>query len=80
MVSADLDDTDTLEKAFQGAHAIFAVTDFWQPFFDPASRAKLKPGQILNQYCYDREVQQGMNIGHAAAKVETLERLVCSSL
>lgn len=34
----------------------------------------------MNEYCYDREVRQGKNIADAAAKVETLEKFVCSSL
>ena len=29
LVAADLDDQASLEKAFAGANAIFAVTDFW---------------------------------------------------
>ena len=80
MVAGDLDHPATLEKAFQGAHAIFAVTDFWQPYFVPANRLKVKPGQTMNEFCYDLEVQQGKNIAQAAAKVEGLERLVYSSL
>ncbi len=34
----------------------------------------------MNEFCFDLEVQQGKNIANAAAKVETLERYVCSSL
>lgn len=80
MVRGDLDHPDTLTAAFSGAHAIYAITDFWQPYFNPANREKLKEGQILNELCFDLEVQQGKNIANAAAKVETLERYVCSSL
>ncbi len=29
MVSADLDDVKSLEKAFEGAYAVFSVTDYW---------------------------------------------------
>lgn len=29
MISADLDDKDSLVKAFEGAYAVFAVTDYW---------------------------------------------------
>ena len=32
IVAADLDDEDSLIKAFVGANAIFAVTDFCEPF------------------------------------------------
>lgn len=80
MVRGDLDHPDTLAAAFSGAHAIYAITDFWQPYFNPGTKEKLKEGQILNELCFDLEVQQGKNIANAAAKVETLERYVCSSL
>jgi hypothetical protein len=29
MVSADLDDKESLVKAMKGAYGVFAVTDFW---------------------------------------------------
>ena len=80
MVRGDLDDPDSLTAAFSGAHAIYAITDFWQQFYNPASREKLKEGQIMNEFCFDLEVQQGKNMADAAAKVKTLERYVCSSL
>ena len=80
MVHGDLNDISTLVAAFQGVNVIYAVTDFWQPFFDPSSKAKLKPGQIMNQFCHDLELQQGKNLANAAATVETLERYVCSAL
>jgi len=32
VVSADLDNVDSLKKAFAGAHAVFAVTNFWEHF------------------------------------------------
>lgn len=80
MVRADIDDPSTLIPAFQGAHAIFAVTDFWSPFFDPANQSKLKPGQTMNEFCYELEISQGKNLANAAAKVDTLERYVYSSL
>ena len=30
----------------------------------------------MGQYCFDREVQQGKKIAHAAVKVEAVERYV----
>lgn len=30
VVQANLDDTDSLRRAFEGAHIIYAMTDFWQ--------------------------------------------------
>ncbi|MCJ1360459.1 MAG: hypothetical protein MMC33_010464 [Icmadophila ericetorum] len=79
MVKGDLDDTESLTNAFKGATAIFSVTDFWQPFFNPANQAKLKPGQTINEWCYEYELQQGKNIADAAAGVQGLNRLIFSA-
>ncbi len=32
VVSADIDDTESLKKAFAGAYGVFAVTNFWEHF------------------------------------------------
>lgn len=32
VVSADLDDVESLKKAFAGAHGVYAVTNFWEHF------------------------------------------------
>ena len=81
MVTADVNDTDSLLAAFQGAHAIFAVTDFWGAFNDPANHEKAAAaGQTINIFAYDHEIQQGKNVVDAAAKVEGLERFVYSAL
>jgi len=80
MVAANLDDTSSLVSAFQGADVIFGVTDFWQPYMNPANREKVKPGQAMNEWAYEYEKQQGMNIFDAAAKTEGLQRLVFSTL
>ncbi|ORX34493.1 hypothetical protein BD324DRAFT_604686 [Kockovaella imperatae] len=50
LVKADLDDTESLKRAFEGAHGVFAVTDFWS----------------LGDNAKERETQQGKNIGDAA--------------
>ena len=85
MVAADLDDASSLQSAFKGATAIFAVTDFWQPFMaiamDPARQAKeLKPGQTVNEWAYNHELNQAKAVIDAAAKVQGLQRFVWSSL
>lgn len=80
VVRADLDDVASLEKAFQGANAIFAVSDFWGLYGDPANKDKPKPGQLLNEWAAEYETQQLKNVVDAAAKVDTLERFVLSSL
>ena len=84
MVQADLDDPSSLHSAFSGATAIFAITDFWAPFFDPESRKKVKPSQSLNEWAYEKELAQAKAIIDAAAKVDVdeggLQRLIWSGL
>lgn len=80
VIQADHDDPSTLPAAFAGAHTIFSVTDFWSPFYNPSTSSLLSPGQSLGEYCYEKELQQGKNIFDAAAKIESLERIVVSSL
>ena len=80
MVKGDASDTDSLIAAFKGATAIFGLTDFWTPAWDPSSYGKLKSGQTINEYCFDLEVQQGKNIADAAAKTAGLQRYIYSSL
>lgn len=81
MVRADINDAASLTAAFQGAYAIFAVTDFWAAFFDPESRASAaKKGVTINEHAHDVEVAQGKKIADAAAGIGTLERFVYSAL
>ena len=80
LVKADLNDKESLIKAFKGANAIFSNTDYWAQFYNPATQAKLKSGQTINEYCYDLELQQGMNVADAAATVEGLDRLIFSAV
>ncbi|EMC97145.1 hypothetical protein BAUCODRAFT_441050 [Baudoinia panamericana UAMH 10762] len=82
LIAGDLDDPTTLDQAFKGATAIFAVTDFWQFMDDPSTFAQAeKEGRLPNQIAMDREIQQGKNIIVAASKhLATLERLVVSTL
>ena len=82
LVAADLDDQASLEAAFEGANAIFAVTDFWQFLKDGETfKVAEKEGKKPNQVAMEREIQQGKNMVHAAAKqLSTLERLVFSTL
>ena len=56
------------------------MTDFWNEAYSPATQSKLKDGQTINEYCYEKELQQGKNIVDAAAEVEGLQRLVLSAL
>ncbi|RDW93598.1 NmrA/HSCARG family protein [Aspergillus mulundensis] len=81
MVTGNFDDPSSLAAAFKGASAIFSVTDFWPPFFNPSAREKAAASnKSIGEYCRDLEVQQNRNIIDAAAKVDTLERFIFSSL
>ncbi|PHH52734.1 Beta-glucosidase 1B [Ceratocystis fimbriata CBS 114723] len=73
MVSANLDNLETLIPAFAGANIIFSVTQYWEPFF--AGRAKAAElGITCRRYAYDVEFQQGKNIVDAAATtIDTLD-------
>lgn len=79
MVSADLHDPPSLLKAFSGTHAIFSVTDFWAPYFDPNNQTKAhQQGKTIGQLAYEMEYEQGRNIADAASQISSLERLVIS--
>lgn len=84
LVAADQDDVDSLVKAFKGAHAIFAMTDYWAPMHDPKVRATAaERGITAEQQCAEIETLRGKNMAVAAAAPEmqkTLGRFVYSSL
>lgn len=84
IVQGDLDDKDSLVPAFEGANLIFSNTDFFGHLWQGLSLApEVLAGRSPNQYAYDREVEQGLNIAEAASKpsvLKTLERFVLSSL
>ncbi|KAJ4992423.1 NmrA-like family protein [Stagonosporopsis vannaccii] len=80
VVSADLGDPTSLEKAFTGANAIFIVSDFWGIYGDPANSDKPAEGEPLNLWAARTEKQQLLNAIKAASDVSTLERLVLSAL
>ena len=70
IVQAELNDVDSLAKAFAGANVIFSVTNYWEPFFRPDCRQTAEAqGISCRKYAYDVEYQQGKNIADAAASV-----------
>lgn len=75
MVQTDLDDPDSLKKAFKGANVIFSVTNYWEPFFRPDCRKEAEETGISpREYAYDVEFLQGKNIADAAVTtVDTLD-------
>lgn len=70
MVAANLDDEDSLIKAFNGANAIFAVTDFYEPF-----ATGIGPEKAM-----EIEYSRGVKLARAAAQTTTLEYYFWSTL
>ncbi|KAK8087574.1 hypothetical protein PG997_002535 [Apiospora hydei] len=88
IVKGDHDDIYSLKAAFQGAHAIFAVTD-WAANYARVSEDKSlqdqarAAGRSLEEYAGDLETSQGINLAQAASDpsvLATLERFVFSTL
>ncbi|PNP46501.1 hypothetical protein TGAMA5MH_01959 [Trichoderma gamsii] len=48
--------------------------------YDPYNYGKLRPGQTINELCFELEVKRGKNMANAASDVDTLERFVFSGL
>jgi len=69
VVSADVNSEESLLKAFNGSTAIYAVTNFFEPFASGGPEHAMKV-----------ELQQGKNIADAAAKTATLKHLIWSTL
>ncbi|MCJ1284643.1 hypothetical protein MMC26_003978 [Xylographa opegraphella] len=69
VVAADLDDEESLVKAFDGVQAIFGVTNFWEEL------AKLG-AEAASTY----EQGQAIKLASAAAKTKTLEHYIWSTL
>ena len=42
VVQANLDDVESLKKAFSGAHGVYAVTNFWEHFSAEKEKAQAK--------------------------------------
>ena len=84
LVQGDMDDIPSLTHAFAGATAIFAMTDYWYPLFDPQVRAEAtRKNMIPNQLCAEIEMTRGKNLALAVAAPEvqkTLQRYIYSSL
>ncbi|KAK4888966.1 hypothetical protein LTR27_012187 [Elasticomyces elasticus] len=78
VVEADMSRPTDLKAAFDGAHVIFAVSDFMGIYFDTALQTT--PGKDRNECAAEQESQQLKNVIDQAAKTPTLERFVLSSL
>ncbi|PMD57227.1 NAD(P)-binding protein [Hyaloscypha bicolor E] len=85
VVQADVDDPQTLIPAFRGAHVIFAVTDFWAPYFAAFEEKSKISDRETGEYAYAIEVHRRKNIVDAADVMlkeegSKLERFVSSTL
>ncbi|KAF7556801.1 hypothetical protein G7Z17_g1152 [Cylindrodendrum hubeiense] len=69
VVQADVNDYNSLEKAFEGSHVIYALTDFFEPFSKSGHEEAIKI-----------EVQQGINLANAATATTSLEHFIWSTL
>jgi NAD(P)-dependent dehydrogenase (short-subunit alcohol dehydrogenase family) len=69
VVQASFDDEASLKKAFEGVHAVFAVTNWWEMLFQGKSQDE--SGVI--------EEQHGMNLARAAAATRTVEHYIWST-
>lgn len=69
IVAADLNDEASVVKAFMGAYAIFAVTNF----FEPADSLGVEEARKI-------EYQQAINMVKAAKKTPTLQHYLWSTL
>ncbi|KKK20847.1 hypothetical protein ARAM_005303 [Aspergillus rambellii] len=66
---ADLNDEASLVAAFKGAHVVYAVTDFFEPFMKSGVEEAKKI-----------EYRQAINLVEAAKQIPTLEQYVWSTL
>ncbi|ORY15179.1 hypothetical protein BCR34DRAFT_559233 [Clohesyomyces aquaticus] len=86
MVTANLEDVESLKAAFRGASVVFGNTDFWGHMQDSGTyeRARLE-GRSANEVARDREIEQGKHMVDAVAAITDsdeglLERFVLSTL
>ncbi|KAI4114909.1 MAG: hypothetical protein LQ345_004401 [Seirophora villosa] len=89
MVVADRYNVLALRIAFKGATAIFAITDFWQPYLKAlAAHAGLREVLVAPRLNFNSarrlaeedEIDQGRKMVNAACGLDTLEHFILSSL
>jgi NAD(P)-dependent dehydrogenase (short-subunit alcohol dehydrogenase family) len=69
VVKADFEDEASLRAAFDGTHAVFAVTNWWESLFQ--GKSQHESGEI--------EERHGMNLARAAAATRTVEHYIWST-
>ncbi|KAM0232314.1 hypothetical protein ACHAP5_010773 [Fusarium lateritium] len=78
ILEADMEDVESLVKAFERAHAIFVNTDFWASY--TSALADGKDQATSQQIGYDTEELHVKNAAYAASKTPTLEKYIYSAL
>ena len=71
VVAANIDDVESLVKAFEGAYGVYGVTNFWE---------HLGSGKMTADEAGEAEVQQAKNIAIACSRTPTFEHYVFSTL
>ncbi|KAI4608552.1 hypothetical protein J4E83_008988 [Alternaria metachromatica] len=69
VVKADFEDEASLRAAFDGANAVFAVTNWWEALFRGKSQHE----------CGEIEERHGMNLARAAAATRSVEHYIWST-
>lgn len=69
VVKADFDDVASLDTAFDGVHAVFALTNWWEALFQ--GKSQHESGNI--------EERHGMNLARAADASRTVEHYIWST-
>jgi NAD(P)-dependent dehydrogenase (short-subunit alcohol dehydrogenase family) len=69
VIQADFDDEASLRAAFDGVHAVFAVTNWWESLFQ---------GKTQHE-CGEIEERHGMNLARAVASSRTVEHYIWST-
>ncbi|KJY01240.1 NmrA-like family protein [Zymoseptoria brevis] len=80
LVRGDFDDVASLRRAFKGANAIFAVTDYAVVLSKTTESEGLRSkaaaaGQTLSEFARDWEFRHGLNIAEAASDPDMLPTL-----
>ncbi|KAI8937499.1 hypothetical protein NX059_005217 [Plenodomus lindquistii] len=69
-VAADLDDEESLVKAFEGAHAVYGVTNYWEHI--AKGKSQTESGEA--------EAAQAMLLARAVARAPSVEHYIFSTL
>lgn len=84
IVTADLDNQSSWDGVLNGAHAIFAITDFWAKFTEAYPRLSKESKRATGEYASAEEIRRARTVVDAASKIlkdeGLLEIFIYSSL